>query len=127
MRTLIGRLRRLGLGALTALGALTVALLSHSATAANSFYATRYSAAELAERYGCQSYCHRPESSNDGMLGPPHKAIAAKYKGNEGATLMLMNNVKDGSRNVWGKHEMLPQANIPDVDLKRIIDWIMTQ
>ena len=116
------RVPRLSLPALVSLF-----MLAGGAWADESYYGQRYKGQEIAEIFGCLGYCHVASGSKDSLTGPPFAAIAEKYKGNEGAPLMMLNNVLQGSKNVWGSHEMLPQSYIAEPDLKIVIDWIFSQ
>lgn len=93
----------------------------------DSYYADRYQGQEIAELFGCLGYCHRLGETKDSGMGPSFAAIAEKYKGNPGAASLLLNNVLHGSKNVWGKSEMLPQSYAQEADLKIIVDWILAQ
>ena len=125
MRCLFGHTNRVA--GLQVLVAALLGLFAGCASAVETYYGARYKGQEIAEIFGCLGYCHVANGSKDSLTGPPFAAIAEKYKGNEGAPLMMLNNVLQGSKNVWGSHEMLPQSYIAEPDLKIVIDWIFSK
>ena len=119
--------RTIGVAGLPALVAASVSLFAGGAWAGDSYYGDRYGAQDIAEIFGCRGYCHSSAGAAGGPLGPSFEAIAEKYKGKDGAPLLLLNNVMQGSKNVWGNHEMLPQSYALESDVKIIIDWILSK
>jgi cytochrome c len=77
-------------------------------------------AAPLAAKYNCQA-CH---SADKKIVGPSYKEVAAKYAGDSGAAAKLQQKVKNGGSGVWGAIPM-PPNNVPDADLKALVDWIL--
>ena len=79
-------------------------------------------ASALAAKYGCQA-CHAPDKK---VVGPSYKDVAAKYAKDSGAPAKLEKVVKSGGSGVWGPIPM-PPNNVPDADLKTLIEWILAQ
>jgi cytochrome c len=77
-------------------------------------------AAPLAAKYNCTA-CH---SADKKIVGPSYKEVAAKYAGDSGASAKLQQKVKNGGSGVWGAIPM-PPNNVPDADLKALVDWIL--
>jgi cytochrome c len=71
---------------------------------------------------GCTA-CHTVDKK---LVGPAHKDIAAKYKGQD-VTATLMQKVRTGGKGVWGPVPMPPTGpdKIPDADLKAAIEWML--
>src|SRR5689334_12431656 len=79
--------------------------------------------AKLAQANGCMT-CHQIDKK---VLGPSYKDVAAKYKGHAGAEAMLVKQVKDGGKGVWGELVMPPNGHVKDADIAAIVKWILTQ
>ena len=77
-------------------------------------------AAPLAAKYNCQA-CHAVDSK---IVGPSYKEVAAKYASDSGALAKLEQKVKSGGSGVWGAIPM-PPNNVPDADLKALVEWIL--
>ena len=77
-------------------------------------------AAPLATKYNCQA-CHAVDKK---IVGPAYKEVAAKYAGDSGAPAKLLQKVKAGGSGVWGAIPM-PPNNVPDADLKTLVEWIL--
>jgi len=77
-------------------------------------------ASALAAKNGCQ-VCHAVDKKG---VGPSYKEIAAKYAGDAGAPDTLKKKIKSGGSGVWGATPM-PPSNLPDADLKALVDWIL--
>ena len=95
-----------------AIGSIAGALLATPAFSAD--------ASALTAKYNCQG-CHAADQK---ILGPSYKEIAAKYAGDKGALVKLVKKVKDGGSGVWGAIPM-PPNNVPDADLKALVEWIL--
>ncbi|MDR1529037.1 MAG: c-type cytochrome [Burkholderiales bacterium] len=76
---------------------------------------------ELTKTHRCTA-CHKVDKKS---IGPAYQEIAKKYAGDAGAPAVMAERIKKGSRGVWGPAPMTPNANVPDEDLKKIIDYIM--
>ena len=79
-------------------------------------------ATQLLTKYNCQA-CHTADKK---LVGPSYKEIAAKYAGDAGAPAKLAAKIKSGGSGVWGAIPM-PPNNVPDADLKTIVEWILAQ
>lgn len=79
----------------------------------------------LATKAGCVA-CHAADQKK---LGPSYKEIAARYKGDAKAPILLTQRVRQGSKGVWGKAPMLPTppAKVSDAELATLIAWILKQ
>jgi len=77
-------------------------------------------AAPLAAKYNCTA-CH---SADKKIVGPSYKEVAVKYAGDSGAHAKLEQKIKNGGSGVWGAIPM-PPNNVPDADLKSLVDWIL--
>jgi cytochrome c len=77
-------------------------------------------AAAVAAKYNCTA-CHAADKR---IVGPSYKEVAAKYAGDSGAAAKLQQKVKNGGSGVWGAIPM-PPNNVPDADLKALVDWIL--
>lgn len=77
-------------------------------------------AKQMAQKYNCLA-CH---SEDKKLVGPSFKDVAKKYKGDAGAGAKLAAKVKGGGGGVWGSIPM-PPNNVPDGDIKAMVDWIL--
>ncbi len=77
-------------------------------------------AKQLAQKFNCLA-CHAEDKK---LVGPAYKEIAKKYKGDAGAEAKLIAKVKSGGGGVWGSIPM-PPNNVPDPDIKTIVEWIL--
>lgn len=76
----------------------------------------------LAKKYNCLA-CHAVGKK---LIGPSYKDVAAKYKGVAGAQAKLIAKVKNGGAGTWGQIPMPPNAAVPDADVKKMVDWILS-
>ena len=76
--------------------------------------------APLAAKYNCQA-CHTVDKK---LVGPAYKEVAAKYAGDSTALAKLQQKVKNGGSGAWGAIPM-PPNNVPDADLKTLVEWIL--
>lgn len=74
----------------------------------------------LATKYACMA-CHKVDGK---LVGPALKDVAAKYKGDKTAEAKLVKKVKEGGTGVWGAIPMPPNAQVPDADIKAIVQWV---
>lgn len=79
----------------------------------------------LAAKAGC-GICHALDKKG---VGPSYRDMAARYKGDPAARQMLIDRVRKGSKDVWGKIPMTPvgPSRINDADLAAVVDWILRQ
>ena len=96
---------------------LTLALLA----TLGGFAGSATASTDLANKHNCAG-CHTPDKK---LVGPSYKDIAAKYKGDAGASAKLADKVKKGGSGVWGPIPMPPNAALPDADSKVLVDWIL--
>lgn len=75
----------------------------------------------LAQKNACMS-CHGVDKK---IVGPAFKEIAAKYKGDKAAPARLAKNVKEGTKDNWGKIPMPPNPQVKDEDITKIVAWIL--
>ena len=78
-------------------------------------------AKQLAQKYNCLA-CHAVDKK---LVGPAYNEVAKKYKGDSGAEAKLAAKVKGGGSGVWGQIPM-PPNNVPDADIKTIVEWILS-
>ncbi len=79
-------------------------------------------AVALATKSGCLA-CHQVEVK---VVGPAYKDVAAKYKGDAGAVDMLVAKVKAGGSGVWGPIPMPPNPQVPEADIRTIVEWVLS-
>ena len=75
----------------------------------------------LATKHACMA-CHQVDKK---VVGPALKEIAAKYKGDKTAEAKMIDKVKKGGSGVWGTIPMPPNAQVPDADIKAIVQWML--
>src|SRR3954465_5689206 len=75
---------------------------------------------QLAGKYNCQG-CHTVDKK---LVGPAYKEVAKKYAVDNSAAAKLEHKIKNGGSGVWGAIPM-PPNNVPDADLKTLVDWIL--
>jgi cytochrome c len=76
---------------------------------------------DLMKKYGCNA-CH---SEDKKVIGPAYKDVAAKYKGDAGAEAKLIEKVKKGGSGVWGPVPMPPNTQVPDAEVKKMVELIL--
>ena len=76
----------------------------------------------MAKKYNCTA-CHQVDKK---VVGPAYKDVAKKYKGQAGAEAKLVEKVKKGGSGVWGPVPMPPNAAVPDGDVKKLVEWILS-
>lgn len=81
-----------------------------------------YAQEDLAKKYNCFA-CHAVDKK---VVGPAYKDVAAKYRGDKTAPAKLFEKVKKGGAGVWGPVPMPPNAAVPDADIKKLVDWILS-
>jgi len=74
----------------------------------------------MAKKYNCLA-CHQVDKK---VVGPAYKDIAKKYSAADAAK--LVEKVKKGGSGVWGPVPMPPNPTVPDADLKKLVDWILS-
>jgi len=76
---------------------------------------------DLLKKSGCTA-CHAIDKK---LVGPAYVEVAAKYKGDAGASAKLMEKVKKGGSGVWGQVPMPPNPQLSDADLKTMVAYIL--
>ncbi|HET9669458.1 MAG TPA: c-type cytochrome [Casimicrobiaceae bacterium] len=76
---------------------------------------------DMMKKNGCNA-CH---SEDKKVIGPSYKDVAAKYKGDAGAVAKLTEKVKKGGSGVWGPVPMPPNTQVPDADVKKMVELIL--
>ena len=89
---------------------------------------------ELAAKSGC-FICHTIDSDPavPVPLGPPYRAIAARYRGEKFAFYYLLDRVKYGTQGkdqAWpgqvNMRFMPPNVNVADAEARRLVEWILS-
>ena len=76
----------------------------------------------LLKKYNCTA-CHAVDKK---VVGPAYQDVAKKYKGQAGAEAKLIEKVKKGGSGVWGPVPMPPNTAVPDGDIKKLVEWILS-
>jgi cytochrome c len=76
---------------------------------------------DMMKKYGCNA-CH---SEDKKIIGPAYKDVAAKYSGDASAVAKLTEKVKKGGSGVWGPVPMPPNTQVPDADVKKMVEMIL--
>jgi cytochrome c5 len=76
----------------------------------------------LMQKDGCAA-CHAVDKK---IVGPSYQDVAAKYRGDAGALVKLVQKVKAGGAGVWGQIPMPPNPKVPDDDVKALVSWILS-
>ena len=61
------------------------------------------------------------------IMGPAYHDVAARYKGDPSAVTKLQANIKSGSSGKWGQEPMPPFAQLTEVQLKALAEFVMKQ
>jgi cytochrome c len=77
---------------------------------------------DLAKKHNCFA-CHAVDKK---VVGPAYKDVAAKYRNDKAAPAKLFDKVKKGGAGVWGPVPMPPNAQVPDADVKTLVNWILS-
>ncbi|WP_174874567.1 c-type cytochrome [Vogesella oryzae] len=76
----------------------------------------------LAQKNNCLA-CH---SVDHKVVGPAFKEIAAKYKG-QNVQARLEEKVKKGGAGSFGPIPMSPNPQVPDAEVKQLVQWVLSQ
>jgi cytochrome c len=90
--------------------------------AACAVVSSAYAQEDLAKKHNCFA-CHAVDKK---VVGPSYKQVADKYRGDKTAATKLFEKVKKGGAGVWGPVPMPPNATVPDGDVKKLVDWILS-
>ena len=74
----------------------------------------------LAKSKACLA-CHQVEKK---VVGPAFKDVAAKYKGQAGATELMASKIKNGGNGAWGPIPM-PAQNVTEDEAKKLAVWVL--
>jgi cytochrome c len=77
----------------------------------------------LVTKYNCVA-CHSGYDTN--RQGPAYRDIAKKYAQDNNARDELSASILNGSSGTWGPNTM-PPTDIPQDDLKKLVEWILAQ
>jgi cytochrome c len=77
---------------------------------------------DLAKKHNCLA-CHAVDKK---LVGPAYKEVANKYRGDKTAEAKLIDKVKKGGVGVWGQIPMPPNSAVPDADVKKLVEWILS-
>ena len=75
----------------------------------------------LATAKNCMA-CHAVEKK---LVGPSYKDIATKYAGQPDAVDKLANKVVKGGSGAWGPVPMPANAQVNEVEAKKLVAWIL--
>ena len=90
--------------------------------AACALVSSAYAQEDLAKKHNCFA-CHAVDKK---VVGPSYKQVAEKYRGDKSAPAKLFEKVKKGGAGVWGPVPMPPNATVPDADIKKLVDWVLS-
>jgi len=76
---------------------------------------------DLAKAAACTA-CH---GVNERIVGPGFREIATKYTGDAKAESHLVAKVKGGGAGAWGAIPMPAQAQLPDAEVRSLVQWIL--
>lgn len=76
----------------------------------------------MARKYNCLA-CHAVDHK---VVGPAYKDVAKKYAGQKDAEAKLIEKVKKGGSGVWGNIPMPPNSAVPDADIKKLVEWVLS-
>jgi cytochrome c len=77
----------------------------------------------LLKKHNCVA-CH---SIDKKLVGPAYKDVAKKYKGQKDAAAKLAEKVKKGGQGVWGPVAMPPNPQVPDADIRKLVQFILSR
>jgi cytochrome c len=77
----------------------------------------------LVKENDCSS-CH---ASDRTVVGPSYSDIAERYRGQTGGVAKLAAKVKQGGSGDWGAVPMSPHRGLTDLQLKEMVEWILSQ
>jgi cytochrome c len=98
---------------------LIAALMAVAGTSAHAVDVAK--AQGLAQKNACMG-CHAVDRK---LVGPSYQDVAAKYKGNKGASAALAAKIKTGGAGVWGQVPMPANPGLSDADSKLLADWVL--
>ncbi len=78
--------------------------------------------ATLISKSDCKT-CH---NKNLKTVGPSYAMIAEKYNSDESTIRSLVQKVKNGGNGVWGNVAMSAHADLPEDDIKQMVEYILS-
>ena len=75
----------------------------------------------LAKAKNCMA-CHAIDKK---LVGPAYKDVAAKYKGDAKAPVMLAGKIKAGGKGTWGQIPM-PPNNVTPEEASKLAAWVLS-
>lgn len=69
------------------------------------------------------SGCHAADTQ---VVGPAYKAIAKRYRGQDGAVAKLAGRVRAGGSGQWGNVAMTPHPDLTDAQCREMVQWILS-
>ncbi|WP_227105249.1 c-type cytochrome [Chromobacterium rhizoryzae] len=100
----------------------TSLILACAALALHALPAAAAAPEALLKQHNCLA-CHALDAK---LVGPSYQQVAAKYKGQD-AALKLMDKVKKGGSGSFGPVPMSPNPQVPDAELKAMVQWILNR
>jgi cytochrome c len=77
----------------------------------------------LLKKHNCIA-CHQIDKK---VVGPAYKEVAKKYKGQKDIAVKLAEKVKKGGQGAWGPVPMPPNPQVPDADIKKMVEFILSR
>lgn len=77
----------------------------------------------LLKKHNCIA-CHAIDKK---LVGPAYQDVAKKYKGQKDAAAKLAEKVKKGGQGVWGPVAMPPNPQVPDADIRKLVQFILSR
>lgn len=60
------------------------------------------------------------------VVGPAYRDVAKKYRGQPAAVAKLSQKIREGGSGVWGPVPMTPHPALTTVQLRQMVDWILS-
>jgi cytochrome c len=79
--------------------------------------------ADFAKSKKCMN-CH---ALDEKRVGPPFKAVAARYANDPGAEERLAIKIREGGANVWGVVPMPANGEVSKAEAQRLAHWVLMQ
>lgn len=77
----------------------------------------------LLKKHNCIA-CHAMAKK---VVGPAYQDVAKKYKGQKDVVAKLAAKVKKGGQGVWGSVPMPPNPAVPDADIKKMVEYVLSR
>lgn len=79
--------------------------------------------ADLAKKKNCMA-CHATDQK---VIGPSYKDVAAKYAGDATAAAKLAEKIQKGGAGVWGQIPMPANPQVSAAEAKALAAWVLSQ